>query len=118
MPKLKQLQITDNIYRLFFKAFSNKTRLEIIKLLRKGPLTVSEICKKTGFEQSRVSHNLKCLINCGFVKVKQNGNFRIYSLEEKAILPIINLLEKHIERYKERIMECIVIKNEEEQNKK
>ncbi|MEK6946219.1 MAG: metalloregulator ArsR/SmtB family transcription factor [Nanoarchaeota archaeon] len=62
------LSYITNLHRLFFKAFSNETRLDIINLLKSKPLTVSEICEKTGFEQSRVSHNLRCLQNCGFVQ--------------------------------------------------
>jgi len=34
------------LYRLFFKAFSNKTRFEIIRVLKRKPLTVKEICEK------------------------------------------------------------------------
>lgn len=99
----------DNLHRLFFKAFSNQTRLEIIELLRKKPLTVSEICDKTGFEQSRVSHNLKCLEHCGFTKVTQNGNFRKYALDAERIVPIVDLFEKHIKKYKKRLECCEVI---------
>ena len=99
----------DNLHRLFFKAFSNDTRLELISLLRKKPLTVTEICKKTGFEQSRVSHNLKCLENCGFVSVKNKGNFRKYSLDEETILPIVDLFEKHIRKYRSRLKTCGVV---------
>lgn len=112
MLKLKQKQIEANLYKLFFKAFSNYTRLEIIKALKNTPLTVTQICKITGFEQSRVSHNLKCLENCGFVKIKQKGNFREYSLDKEAILPIIELFEEHLNKYKNRLKECKVIKNE------
>ena len=99
----------DNLHRLFFKAFSNKTRLEIIQLLRKKPRTVMEICKKTGFEQSRVSHNLKCLENCGFVESSRDGNYRIYSLDKETIVPIVDLFEKHINKYKKRLAYCEVI---------
>ena len=99
----------DNLHRLFFKAFSNDTRLEIISLLRKKQLTVTEICKKTGFEQSRVSHNLKCLEDCGFVSITNNGNFRKYSLDKRTILPIVNLFEKHILKYKTRLKSCKVV---------
>ena len=99
----------DNLHRLFFKAFSNQTRLEIIELLRKKPLTVSEICDKTGFEQSRVSHNLKCLEHCGFVTVTPNGNFRKYALDTETIIPIVDLFEKHIRKYKKRLECCEVI---------
>ena len=65
------------LYKLFFKAFSNKTRFDIINLLRKGPKHVSDICKELNFEQSRVSHNLKCLEDCGFVNSKWNGKNKI-----------------------------------------
>lgn len=109
---MKQIQRMDNLHRLFFKAFSNETRLEIIELLRKEPLTVSEICDKTGFEQSRVSHNLKCLENCGFVKVDQNRNFRKYSLDDETIKPIVELFDKHIEKYKDRLTSCGAIKDD------
>ncbi len=110
MPQLKQLHSMDNLHRLFFKAFSNKTRLEIISLLRKGSITVTEICEKTGFEQSRVSHNLRCLENCGFVKVTSNGNFRKYALDKETMVPIVDLFEKHIKKYKERLECCEVIR--------
>ena len=111
MVKLKQVYGLDYPHRLFFKAFSNQTRLEIVSLLRIGPMNVTEICESTGFEQSRVSHNLKCLENCGFVKVSNDGNFRTYSLDEETIVPIIDLFEKHIEKYKDRLSCCEVIKN-------
>ncbi len=109
MSRLQQIYQMDNPYRLFFKAFSNQTRLEIITLLKKKPMTVTEICKNTGFEQSRVSHNLKCLENCGFVSIINNGNFRKYSLDKETIVPIVDLFEKHIKKYKARLRSCEVI---------
>ena len=102
----------DNLHRLFFKAFSNQTRLEIIRLLRKKSLAVTEICNNTGFEQSRVSHNLKCLEHCGFVKVTPNGNFRKYELDTETIVPIVDLFERHIQKYKKRLENCGVIQHE------
>lgn len=97
-------------YSLFFKAFSNNTRFETIKLLKKKPMSVSEIVKKTGFEQSRISHNLKCLENCGFVNAKQNGKQRIYELDKKHIIPILKEIDKHIKSYNKRLISCGVIK--------
>lgn len=111
MQELQQIHRMDNLHRLFFKAFSNFTRLEIIQLLRKKPFTVREICDKTGFEQSRVSHNLRCLEHCGFVKVTPNGNFRKYALDDETIIPIVDLFEKHIQKYKKRLEDCGTIKN-------
>lgn len=97
-------------YKLFFKAFSNKTRFEIIKLLRKGPQCVTEISQELGFEQSRVSHNLKCLEACGFVNVKWEGKNKIYSLDKEHILPILDNIDRHIKRYEKRLKSCGVLK--------
>ena len=86
-------------YDYFFETLANRRRLKIIDLLRKGPLPVSEIVKRAGFEQSNVSHNLRRLERCGFVDVKPNGKQRIYSLDKKTILPLMRLIEKHTNEY-------------------
>ena len=97
-------------YKLFFKAFSNKTRFEIIKLLKRGSLNVTDICRKSGFEQSRVSHNLKCLEDCGFVISEWNGKNKVYSLDKQHILPILNNVDQHINEYNKRLKVCGVLK--------
>ena len=97
-------------YKLFFKAFSNETRLKIIQLLKKGARNVTEICKQLRFEQSRVSHNLKCLINCGFVENKRNGRQVIYSLNKKTIKPLLELIDKHILKYSAHLKRCGILK--------
>jgi len=97
-------------YKLFFKAFSNKTRFEIIDSLRKGPKSVSEIIKETSFEQSRISHNLKCLIDCGFVENNRNGKQVIYSLNKETVKPLLELVDKHIGKYSVHLKQCGAIK--------
>lgn len=97
-------------YNLFFKAFSNKTRFNIIKLLKKEPKNVTEICKELKFEQSRVSHNLKCLEACGFISHKWKGKNKFYSLDKKHIIPILNNIDKHIKRYSKRLEDCGILK--------
>ncbi len=97
-------------YRLFFKALSNKTRFEIVNLLIKGPRNVTEISRRLGFEQSRVSHNLKCLENCGFVSAKWDGKRRVYSLDGEHILPILKGIDWHIDKYNERLKCCGVLR--------
>ena len=66
------------LHKLFLKALSNETRLLVLESLRTRPKCVSEISEDLDFEQSRVSHSLKCLCNCGFVEVKPKGKKRIY----------------------------------------
>ncbi|MDT7864709.1 MAG: metalloregulator ArsR/SmtB family transcription factor [Thermoproteota archaeon] len=100
----------EKAYKLFFKAISNPTRLKIINVLRNGPKTVTEIVNETGFEQSRVSHNLKCLLDCGFIENKRKGKYVIYSLNKDTILPLLDLMDKHISLYAEYLIKCNILK--------
>ena len=86
-------------YDTFFSTLADSTKLEIINLLSKHSLTVGEIAKKLNLEQSRVSHNLKILLDKRFVNVKLNGRYRIYSLDENTVAPILKLIDKHVEKY-------------------
>jgi DNA-binding transcriptional ArsR family regulator len=67
---------------------------------------VSGISEDLGFEESRVSHGLKCLCNCGFVEVERRGKRRIYSLNKKTIIPLFATIDKHIARYGQRLATC------------
>lgn len=86
-------------YELFFETFSNKTRMRIIEALSLGPKSVTEICKLTKEEQSKVSHSLKKLTECHFLDFRRQGKKRIYSLNKDTITPILNLVEKHVRKY-------------------
>lgn len=86
-------------YELFFDAFSNKTRCKILEALRVNDLSVNEICKTIKEEQSKVSHNLKKLIECHFVKATKKGKNRVYSLNKKTMIPLLRLVEKHANIY-------------------
>ena len=93
-------------YEPFFKTLADPTKLEIINLLSKGPLCVSIIAMKLGFEQSRVSHNLKALADLHFVTVLRKGKERIYALDEKVIIPILKLIDQYVERYDKHMCKC------------
>lgn len=102
-------------WKLFADVLSNKTRFDIVMLLREeGELNVSEICTKLGYEQSRVSHNLKCLLNCGFVEVRQDGKNRVYRIREE-IKTILDGIEKHILEYEKRLVSCGILEEEREE---
>jgi len=98
-------------YRVFFKAFSNSTRFAIIQLLCKGSKNVTEICEALNFEQSRVSHNLRCLENCGFVTAKWEGKNKVYALE-KEILSILQSMDKHIVNFEKQLESCGILQED------
>ncbi len=86
-------------YNTFFETISTPVRLEIVRLLRKKPMNVTEICNATDQEQSKISHNLKCLAECHVLKAEQKGKQRIYSLNKETIVPLLDLVEKHVKKY-------------------
>lgn len=96
------------VYREFFRALANQTRFAIVQLLRTAPHNVGEIGKKLGFEQSRVSHNLGCLLNCGFVLWEWQGKNKVYRLHPDLI-PILTGIEKHLARYAPALESCGVL---------
>lgn len=100
-------------WKHFANVLSNRTRFDIVMLLRKeGELSVSEICHRLGYEQSRVSHNLKCLLNCGFVEVEQRGKNRIYRMSEVANR-ILDDLEDYMAEYRKKLVSCGVLNEED-----
>lgn len=99
------------LYREFFKALANETRFGIVDLLRNGPHHVSEIVEKLGVEQSRVSHNLACLLNCGFVLWEWQGKNKVYRLNPD-LLPVLAGIEKHLARYAPALESCGVLEAE------
>jgi len=86
-------------YNLFFETISAKTRLRILEALKVKQMSVTEICKALDEEQSKISHNLKNLTECHFLDVKKQGKKRIYSLNKETIVPLMKLVEKHVEKY-------------------
>lgn len=101
------------LYREFFRALSNRTRFVIVQLLRKRPHYVGAIVEELGFEQSRVSHNLGCLLNCGFVQWEWQGKNKVYRLHPD-LLPILNAIDKHLARYAPALESCQVLETEAE----
>jgi len=96
------------LYREFFRALANETRFSIVQLLRTGPHHVGQIGEKLRYEQSRVSHNLACLLNCGFVHSEWQGKNKVYRLNPDLV-SILSGIEKHLARYAPALESCGVL---------
>ena len=97
--------------REFFRALANPTRFAIVQLLRRRQHHVTGICKELGFEQSRVSHNLACLLHCGFVLWHWDGKNKVYRLNPELV-PILAGIEKHLARYATARDSCSILDSE------
>lgn len=86
-------------YKEFFKTLGNQQRVEIVLCLLGGDKNVSQIVQCLKAEQSSISHNLKRLLQCSFVRMKPNGKERLYSINKETIGPLFQLIKKHANRY-------------------
>ncbi|NQU98144.1 winged helix-turn-helix transcriptional regulator [Candidatus Woesearchaeota archaeon] len=91
--------MTTKTYNSFFLNFANATRFNILMSLIGGPLNVTQITNRVNEEQSKISHNLKKLEECHLLNVKQKGKQRIYSLNDKTVIPMIDLIKNHVKNY-------------------
>ncbi|MCH7597875.1 winged helix-turn-helix transcriptional regulator [Patescibacteria group bacterium] len=86
-------------YTIFFRTLGNQTRLAIIYTLKSGEKNVTELTKVLKLKQTTISHNLRRLLRCQFIKIRQDGPFRYYSLNKETIEPILKLTDKHVNKY-------------------
>jgi DNA-binding transcriptional ArsR family regulator len=108
---LQGVTLNFRLYREFFRALANQTRFSIVQLLREKPHYVNEIAEELNLEQSRVSHNLACLLNCGFVESEWAGKNKVYRLSSD-LLPILGGIDKHIVKFAPALDSCQVLENE------
>lgn len=94
---------------LLFKILANSIRLRLIETLRTGEKSVGELCSEVGEEQTRVSHELRCLTVCGLVNQKREGKRIIYSLNRETVLPILGAADRHASKFAGRLKGCDMI---------
>ena len=63
-----------------FRALSDRTRLRILCLLRRGELCVCDLVTTLGVPQPTASRHLASLRDAGFVKVRKEGSWCHYRL--------------------------------------
>jgi ArsR family transcriptional regulator, arsenate/arsenite/antimonite-responsive transcriptional repressor len=65
---------------LIFKAFSDPTRLRILRMLQEGELCVCDLVSVLGVPQPKVSRHLSYLRKSGLVRVRKEGLWCHYEL--------------------------------------
>lgn len=68
-----------------FKAFSDETRLRILKLLEHGELCVCELVAALDIVQPKISFHLAILKKGGLIKDRKEGKWTHYRLNETEI---------------------------------
>jgi DNA-binding transcriptional ArsR family regulator len=93
-------------YKIFFGTLFSESRLRIINLLRNGKKNVSEIVDELDMDQTAVSHDLSRMKRCGFVISERDKKFVYYKLNKKTIVPLMNLIDKHMGQFCVHILRC------------
>jgi ArsR family transcriptional regulator len=74
--KMKAASSVDQMFR----AFSDRTRLRILSMLRQGELCVCEIVDVLGVPQPKASRHLAYLRRAGLVEARREGLWMYYRL--------------------------------------
>ncbi|MFC1935548.1 ArsR/SmtB family transcription factor [Chloroflexota bacterium] len=68
-----------------FKALSDETRLRILNLLLERECCVCEVMQALDISQTRASRNLSALYDAGFLKLRKDGLWSLYSVDKKEM---------------------------------
>jgi len=64
-----------------FKALSDETRLRILNILLERECCVCEVMQALDISQTRASRNLTALYDAGFLKLRRDGSWSLYSID-------------------------------------
>jgi ArsR family transcriptional regulator len=68
-----------------FKSLSDETRLRILNLLLERECCVCEVMQALEISQTRASRNLSALYNAGFLKLRKDGLWSLYSIDQEGM---------------------------------
>src|SRR5579859_6601507 len=67
-----------------FQALADPARLRIVEAMRSGEFAVGDIVARMDIHQSGVSRHLRILAEAGIVRMRPDGQKRLYSLRREA----------------------------------
>ncbi|PIR61799.1 MAG: transcriptional regulator [Candidatus Pacebacteria bacterium CG10_big_fil_rev_8_21_14_0_10_44_11] len=97
MPRKIQSPFSKQTYQRnarFYKVMANAKRLEILNLLARHELTVSQLVKIMGLKKANISQHLAILLELNTVKVHRSGKNAFYSITNKKIVTPCKILNR------------------------
>ena len=93
--KRQQMMMTPEALKLVaarFKVLSDPMRLNILRVLEEGEMSVSGITETVESTQPNISKHLKSLQDAGFVNRRQEGNTVYYSIADESVYELCDLV--------------------------
>ncbi len=81
-----------------FKALSDETRLRILNLLLERECCVCEVMQALEISQTRASRNLSALYDAGLLKLRKDGLWSLYSIDQEAMKEYFSDLVKAVRK--------------------
>ena len=96
----------------FFQVLADPTRVRIIELLLEGEKNVSELVRRLGVPQARVSSHLACLRWCGYIGSRREGRFIYYRITDPRLADLMRLAHTIMADNAEAIASCLRLNEE------
>ena len=84
-------------------ALSDGSRRTVLDMLRVGPATVGELAERLPIARPGVSRHLRVLREAGLVEVRQQAQFRLYSLSPEPLAEIDEWLDHYRSLWEQRM---------------
>ncbi|HEY1750790.1 MAG TPA: metalloregulator ArsR/SmtB family transcription factor [Caulobacteraceae bacterium] len=86
-----------------FEAIAEPNRRQILDLLKGGERPAGDMVEALTISQPAVSKHLKLLREAGLVRVRADGQRRLYSLEPRELAAVETWLRPHLEFWRARL---------------
>ncbi|OPL08884.1 MAG: ArsR family transcriptional regulator [delta proteobacterium ML8_F1] len=90
-----------------YKALGHPIRLEIVRILKEGPLCVCDILPRLDSEQSNASQHFSVLKNAGIVKRYRKGSQMMYEVVDPLVYQLLSLSETLLKNRLDRTREAL-----------
>ena len=84
-------------------ALSDGSRRTVLDVLRSGPATVGELAERLPIARPGVSRHLRVLREAGLVEVRQEAQFRVYSLSPGPLAQLDEWLDRYRSLWAQRM---------------
>ncbi|WP_142963718.1 ArsR/SmtB family transcription factor [Enterococcus faecalis] len=80
-----------------FKALGDPKRVQIVDMLSCGERCACDLLEHFEFTQPTLSHHMKVLMNAGIVQARKSGTWHNYSLNEKNMKVLSEIIDSLIQ---------------------